>query len=129
MSPRSDVDLDSQHRSPRECAALVSKPHAVALRMLIRRPKKRLETPSEISRRRTRDAFFPFKDNSLPNAKQMLHAQAHQSDADPAAQTHKDGFAARLNQLDYIGVETNRRHSHNNEELGELLYGRGHARR
>ena len=36
MPPRSDVDLDNQHRSPRECATLVSRPHAVALRMLIR---------------------------------------------------------------------------------------------
>ena len=36
MSPRSDVDPDNQHRSPRECATLVSRPYAVALRMLIR---------------------------------------------------------------------------------------------
>lgn len=36
MSPRSDVDLDNQHRSPRECATLVSRPYAVALRMPIR---------------------------------------------------------------------------------------------
>ena len=36
MSPRSDVDLDNQHRSHRECATLVSRSYAVALRMLIR---------------------------------------------------------------------------------------------
>ena len=43
MSPRSDVDLDNQHGSPRECATLVSRPYAVALRMLIRRRKNQCE--------------------------------------------------------------------------------------
>ena len=65
----------------------------------------------------------------LPNTKQVLHAHAYQRDANPTAQTHEDGLAARLDQFDNVGVEANRRHGHDNEELGKSLDGGGHGYR
>ena len=73
--------------------------------------------------------FFPFKDNSLPNAKQMLHAQAHQAMPIQQHRPIKMGLPPVLTSLTILVLKPIRRHSHNNEELGELLYGRGHARR
>ena len=51
----------------------------------------------------------------------MLHQQADAGDGNPAEKTKKDGFSAGTDQFDNIGVQTDGRHGHNDEEFGEFL--------
>ena len=51
----------------------------------------------------------------------MLHEQADGCDADPAAKSHKDWFSTCFNQLDNIGIESNRRHGKYDKEFGQIL--------
>ena len=51
----------------------------------------------------------------------MLHAETDCGNADPTAKPHKDRFSARFDKTDDVGVEANRRHSHDNKEFAEFF--------
>lgn len=57
----------------------------------------------------------------LPNAKQMLHQQAHSRDTNPAAKPHKDRFSSGFHKLDDVGVQADCRHCHDNKEFAHLF--------
>lgn len=57
----------------------------------------------------------------LPDVHDVLHQKAHGRDAGPAAGTQKNRLAARFDELDDIGVESNGSHGQNDEELAEFF--------
>ena len=51
----------------------------------------------------------------------MLQEQADTSDSNPAAETHKERFAACFHQLHDVGIETDGCHGQYDEELGKFF--------
>ena len=51
----------------------------------------------------------------------MLHQQADDGDAHPAAGTQHDGLAARFDQLDDVAVEADGGHGHDDHEFRQFL--------
>lgn len=56
-----------------------------------------------------------------PQSEDALHQEADAGNAGPAAQAHKDWFAAGLDQLYDIGIESDCAHRHNNKEFTQRL--------
>ena len=58
---------------------------------------------------------------SLPQPHHTLHQQTDGGDARPAAGSQQQRFSPALYQLDHVAVQSNGRHSHDDEELAQLL--------
>lgn len=56
-----------------------------------------------------------------PQSEDALHQEADAGNAGPAAQAHKDWFAAGFDQLYDIGIESDCAHGHNNKEFTQRL--------
>ena len=51
----------------------------------------------------------------------MLHCKTDDCDSNPAGSSKKDWFSTGFDQFNNIAVQTDRSHSHDNEELGQLF--------
>lgn len=58
---------------------------------------------------------------SLPQPHHTLHQQTDGGDARPAAGSQQQRFSPALYQLDHVAVQSDSRHSHDDEELAQLL--------
>ena len=58
---------------------------------------------------------------SLPQPHHTLHQQTDGGDARPAAGSQQQRFSPALYQLDHVAVQSDGRHSHDDEELAQLL--------